>query len=385
MQGVVRSEMRLLVLSSNNGQGHNSAARALLESAAERGYMGIMIDSMLFDSPKKSEFYQKVHVEGALHAPKLFEKGNRLAERIEESGIPSPEYRSSARHTDRALRFIRDNGFDTVVATHVFAAQLLTHLQGELKDSIKTAFVATDYSYIPFTSETSLDVYFLPHRELIGKYEESAPGKNYIATGIPTSRRKMEKTEKSAARLALGLPGDVPIAVVMTGSMGFGNTVPLVKSLLEKTSWNTLILVLCGNNGHLVDTLREKFPDENRVRPLGYTDQVGLYLDAGDVLLSKPGGLSSTEAAVKEIPLVHITPIPGWEEDNVRFFTGLGLSLTGDTPEEMASAAAMLLSDKAAADGMRRCQRGEINKNAASDIIGILEGMELRSRPHMGI
>jgi processive 1,2-diacylglycerol beta-glucosyltransferase len=365
--------MKILLLSSNNGQGHNSAAKAIMESAKARGYESVMIDSMLFDSPRKSELFEKVHIEGALHAPKIFETGNRWAEKLEGSDFHSPEYRSTGKHTSRAMRFIRDNGFDTIVATHIFAAELITHLREEMDKGIKTAFVTTDYSYVPFTSETMLDAYFLPHKGLTAIYEENAPGRNYIATGIPTSRKKLLPTEKSAARETLGLPQNVPIAIVMTGSMGFGDAVPLTQELLERASKDTLVLVLCGHNANLAKTLREKYPDESRVRAIGYTDKVGLYLDAGDVLLSKPGGLSSTEAAVKEIPLVHIDPIPGWEEDNVRFFTSLGLSLTGKTPEEMAKAAAKLLHNSRAAEKMRHCQRNEINKNAADDIISALE------------
>ena len=368
--------MKLLVLSNNNGQGHNSAATALIESAEKRGVTGIMIDAMLFDSPRKSELFERVHIQSALHAPQLFEKGTRLAEKLEESHRPGSESRSTRRPVERLSRFIRDNGFDTVVATHIFAAQLLTHLEERTRAPLTTAFVATDYSYTPFTSETCLDVYFLPHEKLLRDYREFAPGRNYVASGIPTSEKKLFRTEQSAARAALELPQDRPIAVIMTGSMGFGDVVPIVGRLLEEAPDGTLVLALCGSNRKLMQTLGETFPDEAQVRPVSYTDQVGLYLDAADVLLSKPGGLSSTEAAVKEIPLVHITPLPGWEEDNVRFFTSLGLSRTGETPEAMAAEAAALLRDKAAAAQMRLCQRREINKHAAADILDTLTALQ---------
>jgi processive 1,2-diacylglycerol beta-glucosyltransferase len=365
--------MKLLLLSSNNGQGHNSAAMALMQSAQSQGFEAVMIDAMLFESSKKSDFYEKVHIESALHAPKIFVTGNRLAEIIDESRFHSPEYRASSKHTQSISRFIRYNGFDTVVATHIFAAQLMTHLPSDLNGGLKKAFVVTDYTYTPFTAETELDAYFIPHKALLEKYEQNAPGKNYFPLGIPTSSKKLVRTEKNDARLALGLPSDVPIAIIMTGSMGFGDAVPLVHELLEASPEGTLVVVLCGHNERLINTLNEKYSDKSRVRAVGYTDKVGLYLDAGDVLLSKPGGLSSTEAAIKEIPLVHIDPIPGWEEDNVRFFTSLGLSLTGNTPEEMARAAASLLFDRDAADRMRQRQRQEINKNAADDVIAALQ------------
>jgi processive 1,2-diacylglycerol beta-glucosyltransferase len=150
--------------------------------------------------------------------------------------------------------------------------------------------------------------------------------------------------------------------------MGFGDALPLLDALLLRSA-DAYIVVMCGNNEKLRKTLSERYGASGRVKPISYTNQVSLYLDAADVLLSKPGGLSSTEAAVKEIPLVHMNPLPGWEEENVRFFAALGMSLSGKTAEEMADAAASLLSDRAAAQQMMRRQGEEINKRAADDVL----------------
>ena len=97
-----------------------------------------------------------------------------------------------------------------------------------------------------------------------------------------------------------------------------------------------------------------------------------LYLDAADLLFTKPGGLSSTEAAVKGIPMVHTAPIPGWESDNAAFFEALGLSRTGDTPLLQADQAALLLASPTAMERMRERQRREINPHAAEDISALL-------------
>ena len=86
-------------------------------------------------------------------------------------------------------------------------------------------------------------------------------------------------------------------------------------------------------------------------------------------MMSKPGGHSSPEAAVREIPLVQMTPLPGWEEENIAFFTGLGLSRSGHTPERLAEAAIELLTDRAQAEAMKEKQKKEINKYAARDIL----------------
>ena len=158
----------------------------------------------------------------------------------------------------------------------------------------------------------------------------------------------------------------------MTGSMGYGDIADIVWELRGLLPENAVLLALCGSNDKLRANLGEEFADYPALRPLGYTDKVGLYMDAADLLITKPGGLSTTEAAVKEIPLVHATPIPGWEEDNVLFFTSLGMSRTGSNPQEMAQTAVSLLFDQAAREEMIRAQRTQINKFAARDIVNYI-------------
>ena len=132
---------------------------------------------------------------------------------------------------------------------------------------------------------------------------------------------------------------------------------------------DTAIVALCGTNDELRTELEKKYGGKCRMFATGYTTRVSEYMDAADVLISKPGGLSSTEAAVKEIALVHMSPLPGWEEENVRFFVKHGLSLSGRSAAENAAAAVKLLSSEAEREHMHSCQRQEINKYAARDII----------------
>ena len=112
------------------------------------------------------------------------------------------------------------------------------------------------------------------------------------------------------------------------------------------------------------------------MQTVAFTRNAPLYMDACDILLSKPGGLTSTEAAVQNIPLVHTRPIPGCETANARFFVSHGLSVCAVHPKAAALAAASLAEDTAALQRMTECQKREINPNAAEEIAAIiLSGM----------
>ena len=363
--------MRLLILSSNNGAGHNSAGRALLRQAERRGVSCEMIDALALSSKAGSKALEEIHVKSALYAPQLFAWGNRMAEQMTQADKPSACYRSNARCAAKLMRYIRQNGFDTVIATHVFPALMLTGIKRTIDPGLPAYFVATDYACAPFVSETELDGWFVPHERLRWDFLKSGvPGNRLFATGIPVSSQFLAHADKAAARALLRLPQNQPVAMVMTGSMGFGCAFEQVGALLDALAQQACILLMCGNNNRLRTAVEERYGASGRVVARGYTNQIPLYMDACDVLLSKPGGLSATEAAVHGVPLVLTAPLPGcWEAENVRFFESQGLAFRGNTPESAALQAARLLGDASLRRRMQARQHAQINPFAAEDIL----------------
>jgi processive 1,2-diacylglycerol beta-glucosyltransferase len=129
-----------------------------------------------------------------------------------------------------------------------------------------------------------------------------------------------------------------------------------------------MVAVLCGSNEPLQNRLRKHFSMEDRLRAVGYTDQVSLWMEACDVLMSKPGGLTCTEAAVKHVPLVLTAPIPGCETCNAAYFEKLGLAKRAFAPAMAANEAIALLGNELARQAMRSIQSQRINAAAADDI-----------------
>lgn len=363
--------MKLLILSSNNGAGHNSAGRAIEEEARSRGMETEMVDALSIDAPWKSRVISEIHTRGALHAPYLFEVGNHLAERDGRREKRSGCYRANARYADKMWLYLCEHRCDTVIATHVFPALTMTHIRRHIRRDIPAYFVATDYSCAPYVQETELDGYFIPHVALRSAFiEAGVPFSRIIPSGIPVERRFSVRHEKKEARRALGLPEEGQIVLVMTGSMGFGDAAGQVLALYRMLDRQTRIVVMGGNNEKLKQTLRAEFA--HTVTVLDYTHEVPLYMAASDVLVTKPGGLSATESAVCEIPTVLTTPIPGWEEENVAFFTSHGLARFASTPEEIGRQVRLLMEDWDARNAMAEHQRQEINKQAASEIIDVV-------------
>ena len=370
--------MKALILSCNTGQGHNSAGSAVMCELKKRGVECEMLDTLAFGSELASEIVSKIHAKCALHAPRLYAAGLKAAEMIDESPLkPSPCYMANATYATELYKYITENGYDTIIMPHVFPSEALTRIKKKHSVSLKTFFIATDYAYPPFLRDTDVDKYFIPHAELTEEFVKNGiDQRKIIATGIPVAEKFLQKTEKGEARKILGLPSDGKILLVMTGSMGMGDNMALIGKLLKSIPQNTYVVIMGGNNEKMKNELRLAFADDKRLFVLDYTCEVSLYMDACDILFTKPGGLSSTEAAVKGIPIIHTTPIPGWEESNVAFFKEKEMSLFGETPDELATAALYLLANPWKCEKMVKAQGEAINRLATSTICDLILGEE---------
>ena len=132
------------------------------------------------------------------------------------------------------------------------------------------------------------------------------------------------------------------------------------------------VVVICGNNERLYQSLKRECRDDENFRVLRKTDRMADYMKAADVFITKPGGLSSTEAAVSGTPIVHYSPIPGCESKNFRFFTENGMSLGARTPLSLFR----VLRDDQTGErlaAMSRRQAEGIRPTAAQDICLLAE------------
>ena len=109
----------------------------------------------------------------------------------------------------------------------------------------------------------------------------------------------------------------------MCGSMGCGPIKDLAELLPQQLPEDALLVIICGNNVKLYRSLT-KYPLPENVRVIGFTSRMPLYMDAAELILTKPGGLSTTEAAVKGLPMIFIDAVPGCETRNIEFFISNG-------------------------------------------------------------
>ena len=340
--------MTTLILTCNTGGGHNSCAKAIQEVYHENGMVCDIADAIRFSSNHLSRFASWGHTTMYRHIPGLFRWAYGFAEKhsflMKEDGVA---YKLLSAGTEKLNDYIRKGGYDTVICTHVLASLLLGQMQRECPLELKTAFVATDYTCSPGAASCLFDRYFIPHNKLIGEFADQGIPRDRIAvSGIPVSRDFFSGQPKAQAREKLGIDPDHFHLLMMCGSMGCGPLEDLTKILKTQMDASVELSIVCGTNEKLRRELEEIAGDDARMHIYGFTDNMNDLMDSADLYLTKPGGLSTTEAAARRLPMVLIDAVAGCEKYNMRFFVEAGGAVTADCPEELARLCMDLLKDK---------------------------------------
>lgn len=371
--------MKILILSCDTGEGHNAAGRAVREAAALRGHQVDMLDMFLLSGKKTAHAVGGAYVGIVKHMPWLFGFIYKLGMLITSPRRKSPVYYANSLMAKKLASHIAEHGYDILITPHIYPAETLTCLKRRGLLDIPSAGIGTDYTCIPFWEETELDAYFIPHEDLVKEYTaRGIPKEKLFPYGIPVHQSFLKDTGRKAAREKCGLPQEVPIFLVMSGSMGFGKLAVFAAELALRCKNGEHIIIICGNNDRIRRILQKEFHFNRRVHVLGYTTHVALYMDACDVIFTKPGGLTSTEALVKNIPIVHTAPIPGCETANRNFFGKRHLSVSSRRLSSQIQLGRMLAGNEGLRTELLEAQRLQRKPDAAMHIVKKMEEMVKR-------
>lgn len=367
--------MEALILSCGTGGGHNSVGRAVREELEARGHRARMLNPYTLRSKRLARNIDGAYIGLAQRAPKVFGAVYQAGQLYRQLPVRSPVYLANKAMTAVMEEYLAVDPADVVIMPHLFPAEIFTSMRRRGMAVPKTLFIATDYACIPFTEETQCDGYVIPAPDLAQEFEgRGLPGDKLYPLGIPVEAKYRREESREEARRRLGLEPDKPYILMAGGSMGGGGIERAVKALageLERRGGVGLIVV-CGDNEELYGRLRAEVGGETIL--LRYTEDLAGYMSSCDLFITKPGGLSSTEAAVCGVPILHTAAIPGCETKNAAYFERLGMSRQCDA-RQVAQAALELLEDAPARRAMTENQRRCIDPAAAAKICDLAEAM----------
>ena len=364
--------MEALILTCGTGGGHNTAAKAVQEALLRQGDHATVLNPYTLCGGKMEKRIDRTYISLVQKWPGLFGFVYQLGNAYRNLPFPSPIYHLSRNMAAVLDEYLRAHPADVVVTTHLYPGEMLTQMKNQGMQVPKTVFVATDYTCIPFTEELSCDGYIIPTERHRAEFvKRGVPAEKIYPFGIPVRGGFSEDISKKDAKKTLGLLPDKRYILLCGGSMGAGKIDKTVGMLLEKKPTDAELIVICGSNEMLYSRLFRKYG--TAVNLLKTTDKMAYYLRACDLYLSKPGGLSSTEAAVAGVPLVHLPPIPGCETINARFFSENGMSCRFTASPKNVQKLLTLLDSRQTQTEMAENQKKIIRKDGAQQIAAYLQ------------
>ena len=360
--------MKVLILTISAGQGHNKTARAINEYLLKCGVDVEVVDTYKYFNTPLSNLVEKGYLLSTKFTPGIYgtiysqqekkDHNNNKINIVDVAGkIVSKDF----------YEFIDEKKPDAIVATHVFAANLITKLKEENGCDAKTYGVITDFTAHPFWETVDLDYYVTPSSVLNNQMIlKGISEEKILPFGIPIESKFSKIIEKSDARKTLGIEDKMTV-FVMTGSMGYGDVIKYVKDL-DEVPYDFQIITVCGNNYSLRQEI-DHLNTNKKIYNYGFVDNVDVIMDASDVIVSKPGGLTVSEALAKKLPMILIDPIPGQEERNREFLINNGLAVGVSENVSVGEAMYQLITGKKRIECMK-IMAEEIGSPLSSKLLG---------------
>jgi len=328
------SSKRILILHVRAGVGHERAARAV-ESALrtlDPSCEPIVRDALEFASPFLRTFYASSYNRLVDRVPRVWGFFYRRAEKIPASSfrqrVRSALLAAGCRDFATATRRFEA---DVVLCTQFLPAEVfaLLRVRGEVR--VPVCCAVTDFSIHPIWVYPGIDRYFVATDAAREQLVETGvvPGERIEVTGVPIDPRFATGIGRDAARRELGLDPDPRrlTLLLMGGGFGWGPMEGMLEEVLRLPE-SVQALVIAGKNQELRERLAKRVAGrESRIKVHGFTDRVDLFLEAADLLVGKAGGLTSSEAMARGVPIIAVRPIPGQEERNCDYLQESGAAV----------------------------------------------------------
>ncbi len=362
---------KVLILSASAGAGHVRAAQALERAFAKVGGVGEVrhVDTLEYTNAVFRRLHARAYIELVNKAPDVL---GWLYDYLDQPW--EKERRRLALdklNTRRFVNLLERYRPNLAICTHFLPAEILSWLKAKQRLDCPQAIVVTDFDVHAMWLCHHFEHYFVAIEETRQHLVKlGIPAHKVSVSGIPIDPVFAERKDKRAVREKLGLRQDATVVLYSAGGFGVGPVEHLVGSLLELRH-PADVIVVCGRNAELKARLeaRAATSGPNRLVLVGYTTEMDEYMAAADVLVGKPGGLTTSEALAKELLLVIVNPIPGQEERNSDHLLEEGAAIRCNNLPVLADKIDRLLDDPARVARMRENVRRLAHPNAAEEIV----------------
>ncbi len=371
---------KILIIYGSYGGGHLSAAKSIKEYI-EKNYTDtdvVMLDCIEYVNKIINKLTTKAYADMAKNAHWIWKQ---LYYNSEKNGALARIGNAVNRLMAIKLNKLFKNGApDLIISTHPFSSQMCAILKSKGKINSQIATILTDYAPHRQWLEKPeyVNYFFVAHDGMVEDLVKRGIDRNKIySTGIPLSNRFLAHYDKDGILKEFGLAKNKATVLFFAGGeYGFGKdtTFNILKTIIEEFD-NLQVVAIAGKNVKMqakFETLIKETDSEDTVKVLSYTNKVPELMSISDIVISKPGGLTTTESLASGLPIIVINPIPGQEEENAEFLEQNGVGIWLKKNDNIKEKLREILSSTEKIKEMKINARLLSKKNSTADICKIL-------------
>lgn len=346
--------MKVIILTMSTGNGHNIASYALRDYLKSQQIDVKVVDAYKFFNKQLSNLLEKGYLFSTKYIPYIYGKFyNSIEKHNPESRVSWSTFANSLVSRQFA-KYISKQAPDVVIPTHPLAAVLMSEYKRKKLVNTKTVGIVTDFCILPYWDMAVMDYYVTANEHVMDLLvKKGIPKDKVLPYGIPVDLKFSVKSDRSEAREKLGIE-DKKTIFIISGSMGFGNTEKYIRAL-DKMEDDFQIISVCGKNASMKKRI-DGIVTNKKIYNYGYVNNVDVIMDASDAIITKPGGLTVSEAISKKLPIILVDPIPGQEDRNRDFLINNSLAVGASENAPIDEVIHQLVSCEERIEQIRRMQ-----------------------------
>lgn len=359
--------MKILITHASAGAGHMKAAEAIYNGFKKYSEHDVMMCDVLdYTSPSFKKLYRGTYSFLVSTIPTLWAFCFGLIDIPWLQGFVRWIRRIyNGSNAKKFEAFLLSERFDYVIATHFMPTEITAALKRSGAIDSKLITVITDYDVHKIWLADDVHLYSVAcdwtKKKMITLGVDEA---KIFSTGIPSDEKFSSEHDIAVLKQKLKLKPDVFTVLIATGSFGIGPIEEVAKALNDFQ-----IIVICGHNKGLYQRLSQQ-PKE-LVHVMGLVDNMHELMAVSDVMVTKPGGLSITEALVSDLPMIFFSPIPGQETNNIKVLNEYGIGFNSRRTEDIVNELERLRSSRDAFMTALRKTKRLAHPSAVKDILNV--------------
>lgn len=374
----ITSNKKILILSVSAGAGHGRAAEALRAQAAfDFPELEVKhVDVMQFASAAFRKVYTDFYLHLVNKAPSVWAYlYNYSNEAKADSRLERMRRAIEAWNAKKLLKFIHEFSPDAIICTHFLPAELLSRMRARAETTPPVWVQVTDFDLHRMWVHEHIQGYFAANEEVAFRMREQGIAEQTIhVTGIPIMPAFTLAPEREICAKELNCDPQKLTLMLMSGGAGVGKMAALAERILgmplTRAEADFQLIVLTGKNQTALQQLQMMQPSyQGRLFPIGFSNQVERLMACSDLIVTKPGGLTTSECLAMGLPMIVNAPIPGQEERNADYVMESGAALKAVDEAALLYRIQYLIQHPEKVQRMREHAKAIARPHAAHDVL----------------